>query len=60
MGPTYHFDAKHRILIEKKEKLKERGMQSPDFADALFLTFAYPVHASFKEESVEPESVEAY
>ncbi|MBQ4431357.1 MAG: hypothetical protein II877_07610 [Synergistaceae bacterium] len=42
-SPTYKFDASGRLLLEPKEKLKERGLKSPDLADALALTFAYPV-----------------
>lgn len=34
------------ILLEKKEDMKKRGLASPDIADALALTFAYPVQAS--------------
>jgi hypothetical protein len=42
-SPTYSFDAAGRMVLEKKEKLKERGLRSPDLADALALTFAAPV-----------------
>jgi hypothetical protein len=31
------------ILLEKKSDMKKRGLSSPDEADALALTFAYPV-----------------
>ena len=31
------------IILEKKEHMKARGLASPDKADALALTFAYPV-----------------
>ena len=41
--PEYSFDAQNRIKLESKERLKERMMKSPDLADALCLTFAYPV-----------------
>lgn len=36
----YSFDSRGRILMEKKEDLKARGLSSPDLADALVLTFA--------------------
>jgi hypothetical protein len=39
-------DSKGRLVIEKKENIKRRGLRSPDGADALALTFAYPVAAS--------------
>ena len=31
------------IALEKKADMKKRGLSSPDIADALALTFAYPV-----------------
>jgi hypothetical protein len=31
------------LLIEKKEHMRERGLSSPDTADALSMTFAYPI-----------------
>ncbi|WP_298621548.1 MULTISPECIES: PBSX family phage terminase large subunit [Pseudomonadota] len=39
----YKFDANNAILLEKKEDMRKRGLPSPDKADALALTFAYPV-----------------
>lgn len=42
-APTYSFDTSGRKVLEPKEKLKERGLRSPDMADALALTFAAPV-----------------
>lgn len=44
-GPRYAFDAADRILLEKKSRMKARGLASPDAADALALTFAMPVAA---------------
>lgn len=43
--PTYSFDAANRIKLESKDEIKKRlaGGASPDLADALALTFAYPV-----------------
>ena len=42
-APTYSFDVAGRLVLEKKERIKERGLRSPDIADALALTFAAPV-----------------
>lgn len=45
-GPQYAFREGKRgteILLEKKEHMKARGLPSPDRADALALTYAYPV-----------------
>lgn len=34
------------VILEKKSDMKKRGLGSPDAADALALTFAYPVQPS--------------
>ena len=39
----YDFDAAGRLRLESKEALKARIGRSPDLADALALTFAFPV-----------------
>lgn len=36
-------DGRDAIQLEKKADMKKRGLSSPDIADALALTFAYPV-----------------
>ncbi|MDR0439470.1 MAG: terminase family protein [Candidatus Accumulibacter sp.] len=43
--PTYRFDASNHILIESKDEIKKRlpDASSPDLADALALTYAFPV-----------------
>jgi hypothetical protein len=40
LGPEYEFDGPGRVKLETKEKMKKRGLASPDVADALALTFA--------------------
>lgn len=42
-APEYGFNNKGEIQLEKKEDMTKRGAASPDIADALALTFAYPV-----------------
>ncbi len=42
-SPEYRYDNQNRVFLEKKEDMKKRGMPSPDYADALALTFAQPV-----------------
>ena len=45
-APTYSLDnARGLFALEPKDKIKERIGVSPDLADALALTFAYPVAA---------------
>jgi hypothetical protein len=42
-APTYWFDAAGRKVLEPKDEIKKRIQRSPDYADALALTFAHPV-----------------
>jgi hypothetical protein len=44
VAPTYTYDSSRRLVIESKEKMKARGLKSPDSADALALTFAVPMN----------------
>lgn len=43
IAPTYGFNNRDEIQLERKQDMKARGVASPDWADALALTFAYPV-----------------
>lgn len=42
-GREYGYDAHNRIVLERKDDMKRRGLSSPDRADVLALTYAYPV-----------------
>lgn len=42
-GPSYVHDKQDRLLLESKEQMKKRGLDSPDDGDALALTFAQTV-----------------
>ena len=42
-GISYKYDSVSRLQMERKEDMKRRGLRSPDLADALAMTFAYPV-----------------
>jgi len=42
-GVEYGYTIRNEILLERKDDMKKRGLASPDWADALALTFAYPV-----------------
>lgn len=42
-GPAYKYDSNSRVLLEKKEDMRRRGMASPDGWDSVVLTFAEPV-----------------
>ena len=41
--PEYSFDAANRMKLSSKDEIKEVMGKSPDIADSLALTFAYPV-----------------
>jgi hypothetical protein len=43
VAPTYEYDPRDRVKLEKKEDLKERIGNSPDHGDALAMTFAEEV-----------------
>lgn len=43
MAPTYSFDPRGRYKLETKDEMKRRGVNSPDRADSLAYTFAFPV-----------------
>jgi hypothetical protein len=43
VGPTYTFNLRNEIQLERKEDMRKRGLESPDLADALALTFSLPV-----------------
>jgi hypothetical protein len=49
-APKYKFDSAGRIVIERKEDMKKRGIDSPDRADGLCLTF-YQADLLFPEFS---------
>lgn len=46
VGPLYEFDKYERIKLESKEKMKKRGVASPDNGDALAVTFSTKVARS--------------
>lgn len=48
MAPGYKFDSNSRLVLERKEDIKKRGLASPDEGDALALTFASPVNPEQK------------
>lgn len=60
IGPTYTFNARNEIQLESKEDMMRRGVSSPDRADALALTFAYPLQAHSRAggEHLQPPLVE--
>ena len=43
IGPMRKFNSSGAIILESKKEMRSRGLASPDAADALAVTFAYPV-----------------
>lgn len=48
-GQTRH-KSNNELVIEPKDKIRERLGNSPDLADALALTFAVPIHAEVEDD----------
>lgn len=44
-GPSYSISGNEEIQLERKQDMRRRGVPSPNVADALACTFAYPVYA---------------
>lgn len=44
MGPGYTHNMRQQRILDSKEKMRKEGIRSPDEAEALGLTFAYPVN----------------
>lgn len=51
VAPEYRVKLDGRIVLEAKDDMKRRGVPSPNRADALALTFAFPVPESGKHWS---------
>ena len=50
-GPGYTYDMNQRLLLESKERMRARGIRSPDEGDAIVLTFAEPVRDPIRRRS---------
>jgi len=60
LAPMYSYDANNAIALEKKADMKKRGISSPDIADALALTFSYPVVSRSMERQLDQEADRNY
>ncbi|MEM8797539.1 MAG: hypothetical protein AAGE61_18400 [Pseudomonadota bacterium] len=60
LAPNYSYDANNAVVLEKKADMKKRGVASPDIADALALTFAYPVVAHAIRDAEDEREDENY
>ena len=58
VGPTKKPNSSGSIALESKKEMKARGLASPDAADAIAVTFAFPVaHREYVEK---PRPVRSY
>ena len=61
IGPRVKPDSKGTIFLESKKDMKARGLASPDAADAIALTFAFPVASrEFRGDRVDRNRPRAY
>ena len=61
IGPRTKPDSKGTLFLESKKDMKARGLASPDAADAIALTFAFPVASrEFREGRVDRKPVRGY
>jgi hypothetical protein len=52
ISPMIKPDSKGTIFLESKKDMKQRGLASPDAADAICVTFAFPVaHREYSEKT---------
>lgn len=58
VGPGLRPDRRQRVWLESKEDMRKRGVDSPDDADALALTFAQAVRAPRKRKPSRMKLVE--
>ena len=49
-GPQYYHNRHEQLILEPKDDMKRRGLDSPDSGDALALTFAQPVDPLKQED----------
>lgn len=53
-GAGYHINKQNQLVIEDKESMKKRGVDSPDDWDAHVLTFAQPVQPQRDDHRIGP------
>ena len=58
VSPGYRHNRRDQLLLEEKEKMKARGVASPDEGDALALTFAIDVETEhIRKQRQEPRQL---
>jgi hypothetical protein len=54
-GPKFGLNAAEALLLESKKDMRRRGVKSPNCADALACTFAFPVYVPLSDTERERE-----
>ncbi len=52
-SPEYQFSSANKMVLESKEKMRDRGLRSPDYADALALAVGVPLKARYGDTSMQ-------
>lgn len=52
-GPKFSYTKRQRIKVESKDDMRDRGLASPDLADALLLTLYHEVKAAPQKSELE-------
>lgn len=52
MAPGYSHNMRQQLVLQSKEQMRKEGIRSPDEAEALALTFAYPVNPDIENNSM--------
>ncbi len=61
IGPMTKPDSKGTLFLESKKDMKSRGLASPDAADAIALTFAFPVASrEYRGDRIDKRSPRGY
>lgn len=58
VSPMIKPDSRGTIFLESKKDMKARGLASPDAADAICVTFAFPV--AHRESKAPPRVLKSY
>ena len=53
--PRYNYTSAGKLKVESKEEMRKNGVQSPDLADALCLTFAFQSVKNYNKKIEYPE-----
>ncbi len=51
VGPNFGMNGNEAIQLESKKEMRKRGVASPNVADALACTFAFPVFESIRSDA---------